>query len=497
MKTAFWPRFLDRRPSRPVQAVRISPHHGRAIPAKHVELRMSNPPSQHPLVSSLVRHFRAWQRRHWLACGIAAGVMVTVLGVLPSLAIAKRDAGSSLVHELPLPPATERAQLDVAELAADEALHLAMDGGADGWHTVEVASGDTLGALFQRMGFGAGDLEQALDSPHVQELAGKLRPGHRLAFYAPVPDRLEAMLFDKGEDARVLVRLQADGGVQNEVLERQLQYRIERGSGVVEHSLFGAAETAGLSDAMVLKVAKVLGYDIDFAQDLRQGDSFSVIYEQVYRDGQKLRDGDVLAVSFVNRGKRYVALRHVQPDGKIEYFDLEGRPMRKEFLRTPVDFTRISSRFSLARKHPILGRMRAHRGVDYAAPSGTPVYAAGDAKVQFRGRQNGYGNVIILDHGQKTSTLYGHLSRFHANARPGARVRQGDVIGYVGMTGLATGPHLHYEFRVKGAHRDPLTVTLPKPEPLQGPALERFRRDTTAMAAQLELLESMRTMAAR
>ena len=454
-------------------------------------------PSVSSLISLLVRYLRAWRRRHWIACGAVACALVTVLGILPGLAVARREAPESLVQTtLPLPPAAERVNMDIAELAADEAMNLAFEGAAEGWHTVEIASGDTLGGLFERLGFTSNDLNRALSSPNVKELAGKLRPGQQIAFYAPsaFPEKL---LFDKGEDARVLVHLNAGDQVRDEILERQLQYRIERSTGEIRHSLFAAADEAGLSNVMVLKIAKVLGYDIDFAQDLRVGDTFSVIYEQVYRDGVKVRDGDVLAVSFINRGKRYVALRHVQPDGKVEYFDQEGRPLRKEFLRTPVDFTRISSRFSVGRKHPILGRMRAHRGVDYAASSGTPVYAAGDAKVQFRGRQNGYGNTIILDHGQGHTTLYAHLSRFNGNARVGHRVRQGDVIGYVGQTGLATGPHLHYEFRVKGVHRDPLTVTLPKPEPLKGPALERFRRDTTALAGQLDLLESIRTLAAR
>lgn len=449
------------------------------------------------LTTPLLKTLRAWRRRHWIVCGTAATALVMVLGVLPSLAIAKREAPGSFVQtELPIPPAVERAELQVAELAADEAMNLAFDGAAEGWQTTEIRSGDTLGGVFERLGFGGNELNRALASPHVQELASKLRPGNELAFYSPTPGRMEKMLFDKGENVRVLVHLEADGGVRDEVLERQLQYRVERSTGEISHSLFGAGQDAGLSNVMVLKIAKVLGYDIDFAQDLRVGDSFAVVYEQVYRDGEKVRDGDVLAVSFINRGKRYVALRHVHADGKVEYFDQDGRPLQKDFLRTPVDFTRISSRFSLARKHPILARIRAHRGVDYAAPTGTPIYAAGDAKVQFRGRQNGYGNTIILDHGNSTTTLYGHLSRFNNAVRAGARVRQGDVIGYVGMTGTATGPHLHYEFRVKGTHRDPLTVTLPKPEPLKGVALDRFRRDTTAMASQLELLEGARMMAA-
>ena len=447
------------------------------------------------LYPRIVSYRRNWRRRHWLICASTVGAMVGVLGILPGLAMAKRDAAPSLTTSLTLPQAGERAELEIATLAADEAGLLALDGAGDGWTRVEVANGDTLGRIFQQLGYSANELHRALTSEHVQELSRRLRPGSELAFYSPQPERLDKLLFDKGEDSRILVHLDEET-VRDEVLERHLQHRIERATGVIRSSLFGAASEAGLSPAMVMKIARVLGYDIDFAQDLRQGDTFSVIYEQIYRDGELIRDGDVLAVSFVNRGRRVLALRHIHADGKIEYFDQDGRPMRRDFLRTPVDFTRISSRFSLARQHPILGRMRAHRGVDYAAPTGTPIYAAGDGRVTFRGRQGGYGNTIILDHGNQTTTLYAHMSRFHPNVRQGGRVRQGDVIGYVGATGLATGPHLHYEFRVKGVHRDPLTVTLPKPEPLKGNALERFRRETNGIAAQLELLEGLRQMAA-
>ncbi len=456
---------------------------------------MSLPINSRLAAHRLISYLRNWRRRHWLACATMVGAMVGVLGILPGLAMAKREAPPSLVTALALPPAAERADLDIASLAAEEAALLARDGAGEGWVRFEITSGDTLGQIFNELGFSANDLNRALASEHVQELARRLRPGHHLAFYAPQQGRLDKLLFDKGEDSRILVHLD-EAELRDEVLERHLQYRIERTTGTIRSSLFGAASDAGMSHAMVLKVAKVLGYDIDFAQDLREGDTFAVIYEQIYREGELIRDGDVLAVSFINRGRRVLALRHIHADGKIEYFDQDGRPMRRDFLRTPVDFTRISSRFSLARRHPVLGRMRAHRGVDYAAPTGTPIYAAGDGRVQFRGRQGGYGNTVILDHGNQTTTLYAHMSRFHANVRQGGRVRQGDVIGYVGATGLATGPHLHYEFRVKGAHRDPLTVTLPKPEPLEDGALERFRRETNGVAAQLELLESMRTMAA-
>lgn len=446
--------------------------------------------------STLIKQPRTWFRRHWAGCAVLGFTAITVLGVLPTLALAKRDAPGSLIQtELALPPAVERANLDVAELGADEAMHLAFHGEADGWQVVSIESGHTLSGIFQDHGFGGNMLEQALKSESVKQLASRLRPGNQIALFSEQPGRLGAMLFDKGEDARVVVRLSEDGSVVDELLERRLEHRIERSSGVIATSLGGAADSAGLNYGMVLKIAKVLGYDIDFAQDLRVGDTFHVVYEQVYRDGERIRDGDVLAVSFINRGKRYVALRHIHPDGKIEYFDQEGRPLRKDFLRTPVDFTRISSRFSLARRHPILNRVRAHRGVDYAAPTGTPIYAAGDGLVKFRGSQRGFGNTVILDHGNKTTTLYAHMSRFNANVRQGGRVRQGDVIGYVGMTGLASGPHLHYEFQVNGQHRDPLNVTLPKPEPLKGPALERFQRDTIALAGQLDLLENLRATA--
>src|SRR5690606_28363930 len=254
-------------------------------------------------------------------------------------------------------------------------------------------------------------------------------------------------------------------------------------------SLFAAGAEAGMDDAVILELAKVFGYDIDFAQDLRTGDRFSVVYDEVYRDGERLRGGEVLAATFVNQGRRYSAFRYRFEDGRTAYYDAEGRPMKKSFLRMPIEFARISSRFTSARKHPVLGRVRAHKGVDYAANSGTPIMAAGDGKVFFAGWQNGYGRTIILDHGRGYTTLYGHMSRL-GKYKTGQRVRQGDVIGYVGATGLATGPHLHYEFRVAGVHRDPLKVTLPKPEPLPAQELARFRLQVAPMLAQLELLDS-------
>jgi murein DD-endopeptidase MepM/ murein hydrolase activator NlpD len=247
--------------------------------------------------------------------------------------------------------------------------------------------------------------------------------------------------------------------------------------GVIRSSLYAAGDQAGMDAAMVGKLADLFKYDVDFVQDLRIGDSFTVIYDDVYRDGVRYGEGNIIAAEFINQGTRYTAYRFKKADGDYGWFSEDGRPIQKSFLRIPVDFTRISSTFSAARMHPILGRMRAHKGVDYAAPTGTPIHAAGDGVIKFKGWMNGYGNFVIVQHNSTISTAYGHMSRF-SNERLGQHVSQGQVIGFVGMTGLATGPHLHYEFRVNGAQRNPQTVTLPQPEPLPATQMARFKAQT-------------------
>jgi murein DD-endopeptidase MepM/ murein hydrolase activator NlpD len=371
-------------------------------------------------------------------------------------------------------------------------------GGPPEWTSLTVASGQTLGRIFAEHGLSASLMHRMLaESPRGAALT-RLRAGQQLELLrAADGGALEAIRFDATETERVTIRL--DGArVVTETSERPIERRVRVGSGTVESSLFAAGDAAGISDATVIQMAKVLGYDIDFARDIRRGDRFSVVYEELYQDGERLRGGDILAVTFVNAGKRHVAVRHRDASGNVEYYTADGRPLRKAFLRTPVEFSRISSRFSMGRMHPILGRMRAHRGVDYAAPTGTPIMASGNGVVTFRGWQGGYGNTIIIDHGNRKTTLYAHLSRFANGVQRGQRVRQGQVIGFVGATGLATGPHLHYEFRINGVHRDPLTVVLPPAEPLTGKALADFRAATAPLVAKLDLLEDHgRLVAAR
>lgn len=423
---------------------------------------------------------------------IAATVLLTA-AIGPGFASSALDdyEVQRWVQPLPLPE---------PELIAPEALSLEAEAApvaaeTSEWRVVEIKSGQTMGGVFASLSLPSPLLHRLLERPSLREPLTRVRAGARFDFNIDSDGTLHGLRFEHGEDSIVTVYIDADT-ITEEVTQRDMQHRVNMANGVIEESLFGAAAKAGVQHGTVLELAKVFGYDIDFTRDLRVGDSFNVVYEEVYRDGERLRGGDIIAASFVNQGKHYHAFRYTFADGRSEYFDLEGRPMKKSFLRVPVEFTRISSRFTTSRKHPVLGTMRAHKGVDYAARTGTPIMSAGEGRVSFSGWQNGYGRTVIVDHGRGYTTLYAHMSRL-GKYKTGTRVRQGDTIGYVGSSGLATGPHLHYEFRINGAHRDPLKVTLPKPEPLPKSELARFQQQTQPLLAKLELLEGKRQYAAR
>ena len=310
-----------------------------------------------------------------------------------------------------------------------------------------------------------------------------LRPGQELHILLE-DGMFRELIYDIDLTHSLHIR-RADKRFTSEMLITELETRIATAAATITSSLFLAAQNAGLSDNLTMQLVHLFGWDIDFALNIREGDSFALIYEEQFKDGEKLKDGPILAAEFINRNKTYRAVRYTNRDGHTDYFADSGHSMRKAFLRTPLDFQRISSRFSLKRKHPILNRIRAHRGVDYAAPNGTPVKATGDGIVVHAGRKGSYGNTIILKHGGKYSTVYAHLSRIARGIKRGKRVSQGQTIGYVGTTGLATGPHLHYEFRINGVHRNPLTVTLPKAMQIPAPQMGRFKTTTRPMLAQL------------
>jgi len=282
-----------------------------------------------------------------------------------------------------------------------------------------------------------------------------------------------------------LLITQGKEGYQATLIQKKPDVRLKKAKTTIKTSLSASAQKAGLSSKVIMELATLFGWDIDFALDVRKGDSFKVLYEEKFIEGKKIDDGDIIAAKFTNQGKTYEAVRFIDKKGNKSYYTPDGLNIKKEFMRTPVANSRISSGFDLNRKHPVLHQIRAHKGVDYAAPTGTPIKATGDGKVIFIGRKGGYGKAIIIQHGHAISTLYGHLSTFSTNTKLGSKVKQGQVIGYVGATGLATGPHLHYEFRVHGVHRNPVTVKLPKGQPIAVQYKKEFTTQAKRLMAEL------------
>ena len=351
--------------------------------------------------------------------------------------------------------------------------------------TIQVIVGrnDTLDAIFRRMSLDTADLAAIRQLPGIRQSLDFLKPGDAIKLTHADGELKE--LTRKVSETQTLKVVRQDDGFAAKMIDNPVQVRIRTATATIDSSLFQAAEAADISDIVALKLANVFAWDIDFVLDIREGDRFTAVYEQIYQDGKYLRDGEVLAAEFVNSGKVYRAVRFEAESGGASYYTPDGLPMRKAFLRAPVEFTRVSSVFNPHRMHPILNLIRGHMGTDYAAPTGTPVHAAGEGRVSFAGRRGGYGNAVVLAHSNSVSTLYGHMSRFARNIRVGTHVQQGEIIGFVGMTGLATGPHLHYEYLVNGVHKNPQTVQLPGAEPLRAEALQKFRGLTAPLLADL------------
>jgi murein DD-endopeptidase MepM/ murein hydrolase activator NlpD len=345
--------------------------------------------------------------------------------------------------------------------------------------------GDTLSRLFQRVGVAPEELRALLRTTALQFL----RPGRVVNTEIDAEGRLLRLSFLTARETQMVVE-RADDGFRARQVEAPLRTEVMVRVGTIESSLFAAADAAGVPDAVALQIADIFAGDVDFHRELRRGDHFAVVYEQHFLGGREVHAGRVLAAQFVNRGRQLQAVYYA-PDGERGgYYAADGSNLRKAFLRSPLEYTRISSGFGM-RRHPFLRSWRAHTGVDYAAPSGTRVRAAGDGVVEFAGSKGGYGNAVILRHRGQVSTLYGHLSRVAPGMHRGVRVAQGDIVGYVGKTGWATGPHLHYEFRVAGRARNPYAIAMPAGKPV--PAAERaaFRRQAEPLVARLELLAAI------
>ncbi len=345
---------------------------------------------------------------------------------------------------------------------------------------VIVTRNDTLDRIFRRLKLNLADLASMRSLPRVREALDSLKPGDALHF-----EHRDGSLYSLerrlNESETLKVSRDPQAGLKADVLVNPLETRMRTVHGVIDSSLFESVEAAGAHDQTAVALADIFAWDVDFVLDVRPGDEFVVTYPEIYREGVYVKDGPIQAAEFVNQGRTFRAVRYTDPDGGSHYYTPEGKSLHKAFLRAPLEFTRVSSRFNSARYHPILNLIRAHKGVDYAAPMGTPVRAAGDGRIRFAGRRGGYGNVVEIEHSASIVTVYGHLSRFAHGIREGAHVTQGVVIAYVGMTGLATGPHLHYEYRVNGVFKNPQTVVLPGADPIEA----RWREDFLTKSAPL------------
>ncbi len=344
------------------------------------------------------------------------------------------------------------------------------------WHSYKVKRGETLSALFSRANLSNNDLYSLIHSPDLTTNLARLMPGQQLHFLLDDNGKLKTTRFDHSMTKMSLFERQENGKFVENILQREPEKELRYSEGVIKDAFFNAGKDANLSQQTIMNLANIFGWDIDFTLDMRPGDSFKVLYYEELLDGSYYRDGDILAAEFTNQGTTYRAVRYTDKEGKTSYYSEDGRSMRKQFLRSPVDFARISSHFTTRRYHPVLHKFRSHKGTDYAARRGTPIKATGSGKVITAKVSRSYGKYVVLQHGSRYTTLYAHMNGFAKGIRSGTKVRQGQIIGYVGSTGYATGPHLHYEFRVNGIHKNPVTVKLPAAEPIASKERERFEQ---------------------
>jgi len=418
------------------------------------------PPMQN--IQPLLAYFARHKRWLLLAALIPLFEVVTAFGVSPDT-ITRDIQQETVVADVVLP----------APIATDS-------GAFDFWREERIQSGDTLASLLTRLGVNADQTTSIVSAARGHNAATHFVAGHSVMARVTSTGNLILLRYLVGE--RQLLSVERAGDkflVKEETIKPET--RLTMRSGTISHSLFGATDAADVPDSIASEMADIFSGAIDFHRDLRKGDHFSVVYETLYDGGRVLNAGRLLAAEFINQGQSHRAVFFADPQGRGSYFTPDGKSMKRAFLKSPIPFSRISSGFTGARLHPVLKKWRAHKGIDYAASTGTPVRAVSDAAVMFSGHQGGYGNLIILKHQGPYSTAYGHLSRFAKNLRRGAHIKQGEIIGYVGSTGLATGPHLHYEFRVNNVQRDPLLVRMPAAYPLEA----RYRRQFAAMAAPL------------
>ena len=409
---------------------------------------------------------RLFPRRHLLLLALLL-LMATLALLIPD----QKNQRVMLPVALPTPDTEITA--DEPDLAAS----------LPDWRWIEesVKSGDSLARIFQRVGISAGTLHQLVSSDDNAASLSRIFPGHRLRFALDTDNRLVALQYIPSQLEQLEFLRQEDGSYTSQAIVHEPEIRLSYHKAVIDDSLFLAGQNAGIPQGMIMQIANIFSGVIDFIYDPRKGDSFDILYEEKYLDGKKIGNGKLLAASYSNASETYTAYRYEYENGTSGYFNSDGISMRKPFLRAPLDFTRISSGFNLRRLHPVHKKIRAHRGIDYVAPTGTPVFAAGDGRVQRAGFSAANGNYVFISHGSTYTTKYLHLDKRFV--RTGQQVKQRTVIGTVGSTGYSTGPHLHYEFLVNGVHRDPRTVlsSLPSADPIPADEKPRFNRQVQVL----------------
>ena len=440
---------------------------------------------------------RRYRHTRWLVLGAGS---VVLSAVLANTSTTSAPTSGALTESLPIPNVLHNAEspdnsdsVDTYANSIESEASVAEISDVDNqsphdWVDLTVKSGDSLSTLFERAKIKPNQVFELLALKDEVKPLLKIRPDDQISVASDGEGQLQGLRYEI-DHTRYLSVWRSDGGLQIEEINHDIETRMTHAVGEIKNSLYLDAQEAGLSDNLIMELAGIFAWDIDFALDIREGDRFAVVYEELFKDGEKIKSGSILSAEFVNRDRVYRAVRYAHPNSdQVSYYSPDGHAMRKAFLRAPVDFRRISSKFQPERYHPVLGKKRPHRGVDYAAATGTPIRAAGDGKVIFRGTKGGYGKTVVLQHGSKYTTLYAHMSKYVGKVRNGSRVKQGQIIGYVGMSGLATGPHLHYEFRVNGVHRNPLTVKLPNAESIDKKYLADFKKETASLVAQLDTI---------
>ena len=435
--------------------------------------------------------FPEWMTHPFLIAGSALAVLVIGVLLMPNDA---NEENLTAIEEIEVTAVTEKQysdpidiQLEIKSTEKPQTTSVPIIEETQ-WKSVAVKKGDNLSNIFKRIGLTPQETHKVASLDDNTQVLKRLKPGQIINYQVNESNQLSALKYAIDIQNTLFVEV-TDEQLSSRIENKAIEFRVAYTQGTIEDSLFSAGKAAGMPDTQIMQLANIFGWDIDFILDIRKGDSFSLLYQEKYLDGEKIGNGEILAAEFINQGKSFQAVRYTDKNDRTSYFTPEGLSMRKAFLRNPVDFMYISSSFKPKRFHPILKRWKAHRGIDYRAKTGTPIRAAGDGKVTESGYNKYNGKYVFIQHGQGIVTKYLHMTR-RAVSR-GKRVKQGQVIGYVGMTGLAEAPHLHYEFLVNGVHRNPRTVKLPQAKPIAQSERPLFAAATLKLLEQLEARKSV------